>query len=606
MDVRRALLVRVLAPASLALSSITVTAACGDSPQVTLSTRVGEPAVEDPSVAFESVGSVLEALWEARHPTPVSAAQGQGPGVVVNPPASPAEFARLVGTLRDGPLEEIAAPARNLAETEASNWILVKAALLADRARSKGEYRSVLAVIGGDVPNRYGHFALHWKKAHGHQVKVSEDWFEDLLVMPLAKVSSAMHDVYRDCVLEAALLRAAAKIGRENPALTRDVVATLLDAAYTHRGTFRDEVGRAIASMGDEAVPHLLRESIPPLVRSKRDEESTPYKRALYAEYSLDRMGRLHPQSAIASVRDQPRLLVSLFRAYELAKTGAAAESLLDFVDAPTPQVRAAARDAFMAYVTGPMPTIRKKTLRLLGGGTTTKSAHVSYRGLAWAAIRDRLERERPEILEQECDLYTEAGDVDPYCEAQPERLARAYIGWLDARRRAEQEQVIAAALSDADTEAAIEHIDRLLAAGADIERPHRLLPLFEGAAETAGDEGRPARAAQLLRKSAMLVASTDAAAADHLRARALLHEASLPDLDPQGRNMLLGTARDLIGDDSELSAALRELHSQRSFDADEDVDGRLRQGLALLLVILTCMGLAGAVLRRRLYGPRV
>jgi hypothetical protein len=462
----------------------------------------------------------------------------------------------------------------------------------------------VLAVIGGDVPNRYGHFALHWKKAHGHRVKVSEDWFEDLLLMPLAKIGSPMHDIYRDCVMQTALLRAAAKIGRENPSLTRDVVATLLDAAYHHRGTFRDEVGRAISSIGDEAVPHLVRESIPPPIRHKRERESIPVKRAEYAEYSLDRMGRLHPQSAIGSVRDEPRLLVSLFRAYEKAKPGAAAEPLLEFVDAPTPQVRRAARDAFMAYVTGPMPTIRKKTLRLLGGETTRRSAHVSYRGLAWRAIRDRLEAERPEILEEECELYTEDGSVDPWCEAQPERLSKAYIGWLDARRRAQQEQVIAAALADADREMAIERIDRLLASGADIDRPQRLLPLFEGAAEAAGEEGRPTRAAQLLRKSAMLVAATDAAAADQLRARALLHEASVPDLDAQGRNMLLGTARDLIGDDSELAGALRDLHSQRTFEEGDDVGGRLRQGIALLLLILACMGIAGAVVRKRLYGP--
>ena len=64
------------------------------------------------------------------------------------------------------------------------------------------------------MPNRYGHFELGWKRAHGFTVKLSEDWYGDLLALPPARVSKVFRGIYRDCVVTAALLRAAAQIGR--------------------------------------------------------------------------------------------------------------------------------------------------------------------------------------------------------------------------------------------------------------------------------------------------------------------------------------------------------------------------------------------------------
>lgn len=570
--------------------------ACAEAPEVSLSTRVGEPVEEDPSVALESAQRVATALWEARQ---VRTEVEIDTEAVVTPPTTPKEFAALVEAVRTGPIEEIAAPARNLAQSDPANWILVRSALLAERKHPKGEYRSMLAVIGGDVPNRYGHFALHWKKAHGHRVKLSEDWFEDLLGMPLSKTSRSMHDVYRDLVLEVALMHATAHIGRSEPTLAADATNALLDAAYLHRGTFRDEVGRALTAMGDEAVPYLLLESIPPSTR-KRDADSIPVKRANYALYSLDRMDRLHPQRAIAAVADDQQRLVRLLDAYREVKMGEAAPFILDYVDAASPTVRTSAREAMLAYVVGPTPKIRKKRLRVLGGGTTTRSAHVSYRGLAKRAIRERLAEERPELLEEECDLFVE-GEIDPYCEKQPERLTRAYIDWLTARRRAKQEGIVVAALASDDREQAISRIDQLLAAGAQIDRPARLVPLFEAAADEATLDGRPSRAAQLLRKSSMLLASTDADAATQLRARALIHEASVEGLDQQGRNMLLETARALAGDDQTLLDMLRDARSEQSFEDHGEIEDQLRNTILLLLVAMIAAWLAGRAIRRQL-----
>src|SRR5690606_6880752 len=171
-----------------------------------------------------------------------------------HPPRDRAEFEALQDEIRRGPIDELGGPARRLAEAPASSWPAIREALLADRRAPKGDYRTVLAVIGGDVPDRYGHFAIAWKKKHGHPVLLSEDWFEDLLAMPRSRISAPLLPVYRDCVLQTALLRAARNLGRD-PALADAVVETLLDAAYHHHGTFRDEVSRALADVGAEGIP---------------------------------------------------------------------------------------------------------------------------------------------------------------------------------------------------------------------------------------------------------------------------------------------------------------------------------------------------------------
>ncbi|MCA9685693.1 MAG: hypothetical protein KC457_26185, partial [Myxococcales bacterium] len=279
------------------------------------------------------------------------------------PPQDPEAFAALVAAVRQGPIDEIGVPLHNLAEAGPAMWPEIRELLMAERERSKREYRQVLSVIGGDVPNRYGYFELHWKKAHGYDVRLSEDWFEDLLGLPPARITKLLRPVYRDTLLTTALLRAAGDIGRTDPGLTPEVVATLLDAAYVHDGTFRDEVGRAIDRIGDQAIPSLLRESLPPedyRGGQKADlDKSVPERRAEYATYCLDRMDRLHPQRALEAVSDNRILLAETLAAYGLLRDGEAAPLLLDHVDADPPGIRAAARAAFEAYVVGPLPTAR-------------------------------------------------------------------------------------------------------------------------------------------------------------------------------------------------------------------------------------------------------
>src|SRR5690606_37494423 len=144
-----------------------------------------------------------------------------------------------------------------------------------------------------------GHFALAWKQAHGYGVKVSEDWLEDLLSLPRGKISVPLLPVYRDCILQTALLRAAQNLG-QHPDLADEVVSALLDLAYAHQGTFRDEISRSLVAMGSEAMPALIEASA---------EANAPDRQPALARFILDKMDRLHPRQALAAVQSQPRLL---------------------------------------------------------------------------------------------------------------------------------------------------------------------------------------------------------------------------------------------------------------------------------------------------------
>lgn len=530
-------------------------------PTVEISTYVGPSyARTDAKARHESVVKVLQTVLDERRPDP----RPTGPDgslthdEPVHPPTNAEQFASLMQAVRTAPLDEIDGPARRLAAADPAVWPQVRQYLQAERRAPRGDYRSLLRAIGGDIPNRYGHFALAWKKAHGHAVKLSQDWFSDLLTLPAGRISRGLRAVYRDCVLLTALLRAAASIGAQDPALTGEVVALLLDMAYRDQGIFRDEVGRAVVRVGDEAIPHLWIESMRPRGRRKKDKrEDIPVLRAEYARLQLDKMDRLHPQRATAAVREDPRLLARVLHAYGTARPGEAAAVLLGFADAEDPTVRAAARAAFIAYVDGAPPPAKGRTIRLLGGGTGRALSHLSFRQRAGLAIRERMAAEVPDLLEPECEVQREDGSLDRWCEDQPQRLTARYFAGLDERRAEADAQAIAGALAEPDVDQRVRTLDRLLAGNPNLALGAQLVPVYRDAAQAAIERGEAARAGQLLRKAARLAEREAPQDGEALRIHALLAEASVPDLTPEGRRMLLSSARSLAPHDPRIGRAL-------------------------------------------------
>ena len=532
--------------------------------------------------------------------------QTTGPtGQVVNltPPTTSAELAALVESAREAAIEELPGIADVLTRTPPALWPEIQALLLAERKARKPDYKALLAVIGGDIPNRYGHFELSWKRAHGHTVKLSENWYGDLLALPPARVSKIFRGIYRDCVITAALLRAAAAIGRE-PGHTDAVIEALLAAAYVHEGTFRDEVGRAIRRLGEPAIPGLLRRSLAPALPADEKaaaavKASDEYRKAEYARVQLDRMDRLHPPKAIAAVHDEPRLLADLLAAYGITRPEEAAAALLRHVDAPIPRVRAAAREAFLAYVSGPPPRAERKTVRLLGGHTTEAPARLTYRDFARLVIRERVATEHPDLLEPECKLITPEGLRDHACEAQPERLASAYFARIEVARAAREQAQVDAALAQPERAATVAMLDALLADNPELGMRAQLVPSYEAAADEAEAAGDLRRASGLLRKSAALLAEADAARSDQLRLRALLVEAQIAELPAQGRAMLLATAESLAPDDPAVHAALAQIAARPASAEDAALRDRLTVLLLGVFGGLAVLWMFGYLLRR-------
>lgn len=523
---------------------------------------------------------------------------------LITPPRTPEEFADRVEQLRTTPLDNLELPARALARTPATLWPQVRERLLAERPHRKQDYRVLLSLIGGDVPNRYGHFERAWKRAHGHKVKLSEDWYEDLLALDRSRVQPIFDEIFRDCVLETALLQAASTIGAE-PERAGEVVDVLLAAAYVHTGTFRDEVGRAIRRIEDPAVPHLLRRSIRPTPPDSLDEkeraafeESEEVKQAEYAEYQLDQMDRLLPHRAIAAVREHPRQLAALLAAYGARRPSQAAAPLLEFVDAELHRVREAARDAALAYVTGPAPKTRRKTLRLLGGQTTRAKAERSFRDAARLALRARLAEDAPELLPTECELLDERGAIDEACERQPERMAQEYFALLDGRRAAREHDKLQRALQRESLTQTVEELDQLLANNPEFVRraPDRIelvAPVYEAAIADARAQGDWTRAARTLRKLSVITGPIDAERGRALQQQALLAEAKAPELPREGRRMLLSTASALDPRRPEVVHAIATL--ERDDTAGIGLDPTratwLASGLAGLLLLLLGLG---------------
>ena len=564
-------------------------------PEVEVNTYIGKSFERtDPELARKTTEKVLKAVvaeFRATAPEP----EVPQDTVTAHPPTTPDEFEDLVTAVRRGPLDEIAGPARRLAAADPSLWPMVRERLLAERKAPKGDYRSLLSAIGGDVPNKYGYFARAWKRAHGHDVKLSLDWFEDLLTLPRGKVSPGLLPVYRDCVLETALLRASASIGGQTPEQVDDVVEALLDAAYLHRGTFRDEVGRALLGVGDPAIPALVRASLSPSNR-KRDQDKPEVKRAKYAEYVLDKMDRLHPARATEAVQSSPRLLARVLDAYAVRRPGEAADVLLRFADDRSLPVRTAARASFDAYVKGPAPKSAGRTVRLLGGGTGKALAYLNYRDRARLALRDTLGADAPDLLEEPCERVSEKGEVDETCERQPARHADAYFAWLDARRTRVQRETVDAALASTDRDAAADSLDRLIAQG-ELAEPQRVAAFFAEYATTLDD---PARAAALLRKASMLLRGADDTRADALHADALAMEASLEDIPRTGRLMLIDRALDAREDPS-LRSERNALARASAFEAPSLSTERVWAGGGLVGAVLLACGMLGTALRRRL-----
>lgn len=486
--------------------------------------------------------------------------------MVTSPPTTEAAVRRALRAVDKAPQEELPGVARNLTLAAPTVWPELLESLQSKPEHSKRDYKAVLDVIGGDVPNRYGHFARAWKRRHGYSVKLSTDWVSDLLALPEAQLTRSLRPMYRDLLRRSLLFRAAAHVGREDHDVAPAVVDALIAAAYVKDGVFRDEVSRAFDEMGDAAIPQLVRRSRLPTEDPERAFE-IGVRQAKYARFVLDRIDRWIPSRAAAQLRADPALLADLLLAYGEVLHGEAAELLIEFADDDTPALRDAAREAFRALVTGRAATRKRRNLRLLGGRRSSERAELTYRGHAMNALRSGLESLAPAVLEADppCKDRREDGTLDLLCTQRPHRLFGELLHAYDGRRTARAQQILAEsdALRDTDPTLALAKLDGLVSVGAHHYVAEPLAERFSNIADQRERSGQPAESAELLRKAAFFLQQTDPRRARVLRARALRHEASLPGLQPEGRAMLERAAA-MAGETSEVLTPVQPLIDER------------------------------------------
>jgi tetratricopeptide (TPR) repeat protein len=234
-------------------------------------------------------------------------------------------------------------------------------------AATPDQLRALLKSIRAEVPNAKGTFEV---PARSDKPVADLDWLDALGKLP----TSPARD---EAIATVTTLRALAAT-KAAPAAD-----AILDFGFTPAGlVYRDECGRQIRTMSPYSLPTLLRAS--------QDKKRDGGNYARYALYQLDRLSMNRPSYALAAAPNDA-VEVAILKAIRDVKHPDAVTAVIDRVDAPSNAVRAAAREAWLAYVTGPEPPPAPKEFRKLPGGKKSKDKlplWLTYRELADQELR--------------------------------------------------------------------------------------------------------------------------------------------------------------------------------------------------------------------------
>ena len=318
--------------------------------------------------------------------------------------------------------------------------------LARDRASSSDARHDVLKSIHASVPDKTGRFSTP-SRQEAKEVKADDalDWFASLVKLPLD--TAGLGDVLADV----AALRALAA--------SKDMAGAkaIFDVSFAPSTMmYRDECGRLLRAMQPYSIPELIRAA-----QSQHGDGD----RARYANYQLERIDRQDPDKALASAATDEILLVAILDAFRETHHREAVHAVLTMIDNDAPRVRAAAREAWMAYVTGPPPPpAPKKKLVIPGGKTADKETAL------WLTYRELADQE---LRTQSEDLFGETiGEHEKY---DLEALSKRIFAFHDGERKKREDVEFAAGKTKADAgdaAGAAQVFDRLLAANP--ERPER------------------------------------------------------------------------------------------------------------------------------------
>src|SRR5215470_318465 len=285
------------------------------------------------------------------------------------------------------------------------------ARLQAPPAATPDQLRALLKSIRADVPNAKGTFEV---PPRSEKPLPDLDWLDALGKLPASPVRD-------EAMAKVTTLRALA-VAKTEPAAD-----AILDFGFTPAGlVYRDECGRQIRAMAPYSLPTLLRAS--------QDKKRDGGNYARYALYQLDRLSMNRPSYALAAAPNDA-VEVAILHAIRDVKHPDAVTAVLDRVDAPSNAVRAAAREAWLAYVTGPEPPPAPKEFRKLPGGKKSKEKMP-----LWLTYRELADQELRRVL-------TSLQGTEPGKKLTPAEMTKILFDLYDRRHAEKGDAVVRDAL---------------------------------------------------------------------------------------------------------------------------------------------------------------
>jgi hypothetical protein len=281
-----------------------------------------------------------------------SAAPGAGAAADMDPQMTVQELDRMLAKTFDGDVESRRAAAKAITElgVDATQAIGKK---FAELRREKN------VPLGGMI-----------KLAHD-STPTKGDQFD--MIDGLLRGARPEQPGYRTAMSYACLMRAVAHIG------TTAATKHLLLLANDHNGALKNEVARTLRNMGDKAVPALI--------ETRKDAPDIRH----WAYLQLEQMNKRLPGEAVQTKSNQ--VLADVLRAYAYVKEPDAISVTLSFVNSDRVQVRAAAREALLAYGQDAIWKLREAYHNLTGASAPEgASAAEVARELFAAYDRSRLQ----------------------------------------------------------------------------------------------------------------------------------------------------------------------------------------------------------------------
>jgi tetratricopeptide (TPR) repeat protein len=312
------------------------------------------------------------------------------------------------------------------------------------------ERRAVLTEIKASVPDKTGKFSQPARQS-GKEQKADDDLDWQAALLGLDPATAGAGEVIAD---DAAIRALAA---------THDVAAAqrIFDAAFAaDTMIYRDECGRYLRKMEPASIPALTSESMVKDADRKR-----------YATWQLERLDRQEPGKALDAALGDEALTIAILDVFRRTHHREAVHAVWRRIDDDSPRIRAAARAAWMDYITGPPPPPAPVAKLNLPGGKKTKKAKplwLTYRELA----DNELRKSANDLLKEDYPLDDPTLDDTDHekktVKVDLEELTRRLFGYYDAERtkREAAEWAAAKARFDAgDLAAATQLVDRMLAA---------------------------------------------------------------------------------------------------------------------------------------------